>query len=653
MLTNQRVEDIDQLLDELEREAQSSRSSAAFFLHLLQRVGLLLDADSVAILTPTGNGWLTITHNGNFSEDIVSSFSQVFDSEVQANSNLHSAQKNAGQVSGDASQFSGALTGTAGKLHWYAVPLRAANFSKGCLIVSLSAAPPTVAVPGMYELLAAFAEILALRQMAELEDFLDHRWGKLQQLCTTLLEGSNERDSASLLVNQLVSIFSAARVSVFSTTSLGAIRLDKVSGTPAVDRNALVVRALTQLARPAFQNHKPQLRQQRASSQASDIPFIGEDGTFENSIALPLMTDSRAKRCASAIVIEWSDCEQLIAATASVVHMVPTLSLAWQQHLRWQRVPRVLRTLGTGNLAGSKRFSRVLVAGSLCLLLGIVYAFLSAPYPLTIESVGTIEPKLHRTIFTSLDGYVTELLVEDGQAVDVGQPLARMHSPELELRNEQLVGELRTIQEKRNALQVASNQLNPNASDSLANQNRLAAEIKQIETQEKNLNTQLSLVREESTKTLIRSPIRGVIVAKDMQQQLASRPLRRGDALFRVVDIAGPWHLKIQIADRDLGYVLKRPLGLAQSEDSLRFVLDSLPGEQFDAHVEWISRLVQNRHGEGCFVEMHAAVDRGVVSKSYMGASARAYFRCGDQPIWFVWCRPLVESVQRRFWLWR
>jgi len=645
MPTNQPVEDIDQLLNELEREAQSSLSSAAFFSHLLQRVRLLLDADSVAILAPTGIAWLTITHNGNFSEDIANSFSKGFNSQAREASDLQSSVCPA--------TLTGSVTGTQGKIYWYAVPLRTTNFSKGCLIVSLSTAPPPVAVPGMLELLAAFAEVLALRQMAELENFLDHRWEKLQQLCTSLLEGSREQDSSTLLVNQLVPIFDAARVSVFSTTSLGTVRLDKVSGTPTLDRNAQIVRSLTQLAQPAFQNHKPQLRQQRATAQSSDAPLIGEDGTFENAITLPLMTDSRSKRCDSAIVIEWPDYEHLIAATACVVHMLPTLSLAWQQHLQWQRMPRVLRMFGSRRWSVSKWGSRALVACALALIVGIAYALLIAPYPLTIEALGTIEPQLHRTIFTPLDGYVSELLVDDGQTVDVGQPLARMQSPDLELRSEQLVGELRTIQEKRNALQVASNQLNPNASDSLVNQNRIAAEIKQLETQAENLNTQLKMVREESTKNLIRSPIRGVIVAKDMQQQLASRPLRRGDALFRVVDMEGPWHLKIQVADRDSGYVLKRPIDPTQSTDSLRFVLDSLPGEQFDAHVEWISRSVQNRYGAGCFVEMHAAVDRSVVSKSYMGASARAYFRCGDQPAWFVWCRPLVESVQRRLWFWR
>jgi multidrug efflux pump subunit AcrA (membrane-fusion protein) len=292
----------------------------------------------------------------------------------------------------------------------------------------------------------------------------------------------------------------------------------------------------------------------------------------------------------------------------------------------------------------------------LAILTAIAYTALKSPYPLTIEAVATLEPQLHKTIFTNLDGYVEELLVEDGQIVDIGTQLARVRSPELDLRIEQLLGELRTIKEKRNALQIASNQLNLDAADSIVSQNRLASEVKQLDTQEGNLNSQLSLFKAEKQKTIIISSIRGTVVAKDLKQQLASRPLRRGDALFRIVDFEGPWHLKIHVADKDSGYVLtsrRESAGqVLAATIPIRFVLDSIPGEQFDAHVNWISNSTQNTAGEGCHVEMHAEVNRSIIERAHMGASARAYFHCGEQPIWFVWCRPLVEAIQRRLWFW-
>ena len=650
MLTNQRVEDIDQLLNQLEREAQSNLPTSQFFSHLMQRLRILLECDSVAVLAPTNSTWLAIAQHGNYSATITESFSVAFSREVpRANiQTTDASQANAAQPN--------AIMGTCEQQHWYAVPLRTNNYAKGCLLVSLSTAPPSAAVPGMLELIAAFAEVLTLRQMADLEAFLDHRWEKLQQLTATLLDTSYTGDSAALLVNQLIPILSAARVTLCHTNALGNVRVQKISGAPTVDPNSRVVRNLAQVAQIAHKNLQPQLRQQRASNTDPNPTNIDDEGLFTNSLSIPLVDHPRSKRCEHTLVIEWESYDEMLAATASVVHMLPTLSLAWRQHSRWQRIPAPLRMIGERRWSSTKWKSRIIAVLALTLIAVLAYMALVQPYPLTIEAIGTIEPEKFRTIFTSLDGYVSELLVEDGQLVEVDQPLARIQTPELDLRIGAIVGELRTIAEKRNALQVASNQLNLNAADSLVNQNRLAAEIKQLETQESNLNSQLKMLREEASKSLIVSPIRGKVVAKDIRQQLASRPLRRGDALFRIVDLEGPWHLRIHVADRDSGYVMKAADQSASEHkpvtQSLKFVLDSLPGEQFDAHVNWVAGAVQNRTGEGCFVEMRASVDRSIVDKTHMGASVRAYFRCDDQPLWFVWSRPIVEAVQRRLWFW-
>lgn len=641
MLTNQRIEDIDQLLNELERQAQSNLPGPQFFSHLLQRLRFLLEANSAAVLAPTGSAWISIAQSGDVDDAVANDFSSALEASAATNPTLNLQT----------------LMGISGDRRWYATPLRPANFAKGCLLVTLDREVPPSAIPGMLELMAAFSEVLALRQMSELEHFLDNRWEKLTHLCATLLDASFDADGGKLLVNQLVSIFGAARVSLANASSFGSVTLETVSGTPTLDLNSKVVHTLTQLATPTFKSRKPVVRQQRQNPVATnDSNGLAEDGAFANAISLPLLANSKSKRCDSVIVIEFQSYAEMVAATATISHILPTLSLAWQQHRRWNRLPRVIRFLGERRLALAKWKSRAIVSCVLILLAGLAYIALKSPYPLTIEAAATLEPRLHKTIFTNLDGYIEELLVDDGQLVEVGTQLARVRSPELELRIEQLVGEMRTLNEKRSALQIASNQLNLDAADSLVNQNRLASEIKQLDAQEGNLNSQLSLLNSEKQKSIITSSIRGTVVAKDITQQLASRPLRRGDALFRIVDLDGPWHLKIQVADRDSGYVLNLKLAPAHKplnkDMPIRFVLDSIPGEQFDAHVTWISNSVQNTGGTGGFVEMHAAVDKSVIDRAHMGASARAYFHCGEQPTWFVWCRPLVEAIQRRLWFW-
>ncbi len=465
MLTNQRVEDIDQLLNELEREAQSNVPSSRFFAHLLQRVRLLLECDSVSILAPTGSAWLCLAQQGAADPSVADAF----------------AKSLAGYA---VDQQPESVMSSGSSRPWYAVPLRTASFAKGCLLVTFSTQPPSAAVPGMLELLSAFAEVLALRQMNELESFLDHRWGKLQALCTQLLDASPGRDSAATVVNELVSICGAARVSLAVVNRLGTVQLQRVSGTVTLDANAKVVRGLTRLAEKTASTCKPHLQQNRAASNATQgSADIQEDGVFANALCLPLVTSNNGKRCESALVIEWTDYETMISSVASVAHIMPTLSIAWQQHQRWQRVPSFLRWLGDRRAAPSRVRSRLVIMAIVAALAYVAYRGLILPYPLTVDATGVIEPKVSRTVFASLDGHLRELLVEDGQLVEANQPVARMHSPDIEFRIEEVLGELRTLKEKRNALQVASNQIDANASDAMLTQNRLAADIKQIETQ--------------------------------------------------------------------------------------------------------------------------------------------------------------------------
>lgn len=121
---------------------------------------------------------------------------------------------------------------------------------------------------------------------------------------------------------------------------------------------------------------------------------------------------------------------------------------------------------------------------------------------------------------------------------------------------EESEGQLLALEEKKNSLRVAVNQLSSNASD-VANQTRLSAELKIIEIQAKQALEKRLFFREQQSELLLKSPIQGVVVGGDLKRELSDRPLQRGDVLFRVADVQGPWKLKILVADRDGAYVQK------------------------------------------------------------------------------------------------
>ena len=89
----------------------------------------------------------------------------------------------------------------------------------------------------------------------------------------------------------------------------------------------------------------------------------------------------------------------------------------------------------------------------------------------------------------------------------------------------------------------------------------------------------------------------GIVIGRDLDHLLSSRPLRRGDAIFRIVNPDGPWRLQLSIADSDAGYVKSKLFGKdhvgggdvpQHSERSVDFVFVSKPDKQLSAHITWI-----------------------------------------------------------------
>src|SRR5437763_7679626 len=94
------------------------------------------------------------------------------------------------------------------------------------------------------------------------------------------------------------------------------------------------------------------------------------------------------------------------------------------------------------------------------------------------------------------------------------------------------------------------------------------------------------MLKKELEALTVRRPLAGEVVAWNVQQQLAARPLRRGDALLTVADTAGPWQLELKVPSRRAGRLLA-----ARSETHRRvsFVLATNPGQTLEGAVTEIA----------------------------------------------------------------
>jgi hypothetical protein len=268
------------------------------------------------------------------------------------------------------------------------------------------------------------------------------------------------------------------------------------------------------------------------------------------------------------------------------------------------------------------------------------------PYPFYIQSQAYLEPTTQQFIHATADSFIEELLVGEGQSVQSHQPLVRLRAPNLELQIEELTGQILALVEKKNGLRVAVNQLSANSSD-LANQTRLSAELRLIEIQEKHAQEKLAFLEKQREELLLQSPIKGMVVGGDLSRELSDRPLRRGDALFRVADLQGPWHLKLLVADRDGRYVQQ---ALLNGPIDIDWGLENSTGRGLKAKLVSMRPEVDQRPNQGPCRSATASIEESQLEQPAIGAVAYARIPCGKQPLWFIWSRPLVEFLQKRFW---
>lgn len=632
----QQVEETDRLLDELELMARSNATNRLFFDQVLSSLRLLVAADSASImvLVPPGS-WIEMAQSGILSPE----------------SNIQFATGCERLAPLSTPAF---LQSAIHSPYWFAIPLCVDDFSSGCILLTFARSLPESGLPAIQTIARAFAEVLLVRQFSRVEQLFGREWTRIQQLTGQVADTRSMKEAGDLLANQLVVIFAASRVSLASAWPFAVNRAKVLSVSSAlhVDQNSSLIKGLKSIAWSAFSQEQPFLRQEPLGTSETELENrVEADGTFKNLLGLRFQTGKGSKSSpAYVIILEWANREEMLDALPAIRCFMPTLCLTWEQHRRLLKVPKIIRALANGSPLS---FVPALVTGMirpLVMVLSVLlaYWFLSKPYPMRIEAESILEPIARRAVYANVDGFLDRLLVEDGQSVIAGERVADLRSPILDLQIEEANGQIHAIAEKRNGLRVAINQLSPSSSDAEVVQTRLSAEILLLETQEKHVRDKWNFLLGEKKKLSIESPIDGVVVTRNLRSELESRPLRRGDTLFNIVDLDGDWQLSIRVADRDIGYLTKH-YGSAPTE--VAFLFDSIPGEQFRGVVHQISTTLENPQGTGSFVLVHASLDKEVAQRAYMGANARVFFSCGKEPLWFVWCRPLIEEFQKRIWL--
>ncbi len=633
------VADLDRMLDELETLTGADQPAREFFGRLLGRLALLLQAKSAALLLPSRDDcWIVLAAQGEIATAQQDEFQQAVAKD---------------RASAEVRQ------GRDGK--WLACPVRRGSWDKGALWVGFNPAVSAAAANELEGILRAFAEIVATRQLNEQEAFLDSKWPRLQQATAAMMQSESVDQAGYELVNSLAGMLDADRVSLMRPGGLLGKRPSRVaviSGVARIDQRAVLVKLIREGGSAILRSPQPVIRTSRDAKNPAPVDAGGVAGLFPQQVGVRLgggdTAASTRRKPNGCLLLEWRDEEAFLRAMPLLNQVLPQLDQAWTQQVRWLGVPRLFRR-GLARAGGTVVW-RVIRWAIILAALASAGWWLSRPVPLRIEARGTLQPVGQRGIHVSIDGFVEELLVEDGQAVAAGQPLVRIRSPELEMQLQEIRGELTTLAEKRASLNVELVQTFPDTEEAAREQNRLASEIRLLDIEVEGLREKQKLLEEQRGRLLLESPAAGTVVAPQLRRFLDGRPVRRGDLLFRVVEFDGPWRLELLVLDGDSGHV-RRWFGEDASERSagavpraVDWVLAARPDEWQTAPASWISASTRNPDGSGAVVDVFCDVDREKAADGHMGATVHAWFPCGKQPFGFVWSRRLIESAQRRFW---
>jgi multidrug efflux pump subunit AcrA (membrane-fusion protein) len=611
----------DRLLNELEDMARSNACDAQFFQQFLDCLRLLLYAESAGYLcTLPPQGTLVVASSGMVPERFLTEGSPASLASLHSSDNV------------------------------FIVPVQPER-TDDFLFLTFREAIPASGRPALQSVCKAFLEILSIRWMQRYES-LERSRLDIEHLIQQIPKTTSIEDAASLIVDQVASILSASRVSLIAQTPHSGSKLLAVNTCPQVDASSTVVKQLVAIGERAMsQGHAMSSLQENKQANAPELatPDSVTSTSLESWAALPLTGQLPSVGIRTSMVLEWREHQALLSAMPMVRQLFVPLSTAWLMQSRWLGLPKILRTSHLSPTNTAKVWTRhpalrwiLAAAGGLFLCWGA-----TRPVDLTIECSATLEPVSQSTLYASADSYLQTLHVADGQSVTKGTKLVSLRSPSLELQIEETMGQLRALSEKRASLRVALNQTSQSSSDAEINRMRISSELVVLESQEKHIHEKLAFWNAERDRLELVAPMNGVVIARQLHRELQSRPLRRGDPLFQIMDTDGDWQLRISIADRDSGYfTVQRDQGPVPVE----FQLESRPERFYMGQIRDVAPAMETTPNGEVMIAF-ANIDVDAKQQAFMGATAKAYLRCGKQPLWFVWCRPWIESLQKTAWL--
>ena len=506
--------------------------------------------------------------------------------------------------------------------------------------------------------LAALAEITAdfLSQL-EIQQLRQSRanWQLWDQYAQRLGQTLDLESICSVIANDGLRLVDGDRISVLVRAGRG-YHLKAISGVDRIEPRSTASRSIESLALFATQAGRPLW-----CHTNSDTPSPQTDGLLQERLSQH-MRDSGASSVGiipvagrsvngapstpPAVIVF----EQFRPATdpagwqsragALANRSRSTLLSAWERNdIPWLGIWQRIRN-------GPVRTWRPTTWIVLATLLALVAALTLIPAEFTVTGPATLWPALRREVFASETAIIDQILVAHGDTVSANQPLIVLRDPELEAESPRILGEIATVSERLKGVQSAR-LTGGNTPDAAARSRQLTVDEEELKERLRTLELQRAELEERQAALTLRSPIAGQVLTWDVAQQLSARPVERGQSLLTIGETSGPWIVEIQVADKEIGHLLRAQQILKPDLD-VDFLVAAEPGKICHGTIESRSMTAESDDTARSRVRVVVAFDRNQIDQPRPGATALPRIHCGKRSLGYVWLHDLIDAIRTR-----
>ena len=454
---------------------------------------------------------------------------------------------------------------------------------------------------------------------------------KLQLMLRMATEVNGQLDPAALgiaVVNWGREIVGCDRCALFGLSPAGKLEALAVSSVEVVDRKSALVQSQLRLAEESLTAGQPSLYRKSTPkteaqgeladyffhSQANEalaIPLTSRDGRSNGVLFLESHKDKTFDQAMRQLGVAVANHAGRALAAVQTVESIPCLPVLRRvQHLitAWQADRRKWLLL------------RILVPVAAVLVLAFW------PWRFAVDGECSVIPHQRAVAVTEVGGRVAQVLVDEGQAIKQGQPLARIDDTDIQQS-------LRVAEQEKAKYEAEADRLQVLADD--GNRRGALLQAEQIQRQIEQLQRKLA-------KTTITSPIDGIVITKDLPARIGEL-LPVGGRFCEVADVRH-WELLVHLSEGDVG-VVDRRLRQGQPLQS-DFLLRSLGGQKLTATISDVRAISQMSYQ---FPHANAFLVRAdVTAPPELQAAFKAGYT-GQARIALGW-HSLGYVATRRFW---